>query len=333
MKIPARTVCDALYKRGIRFISGKWFHDNIEIKNIKRYLYSVSTQIQNANDTKSVVDTFIEMYGEEGWWPEMPIIQEARDLITTVPPCVPLTEKQLKLIHLLLCRDIEVMIILCGIGGSGKSTFANIICQIFEGDTASLTLEDLSNDFMLAEGVNKRLIYADELNGSDIDNSKIKTLISKQMVQVNPKNLRPYQARWQAPLFASCNKPPKLDLSDTGILRRICYFNMDVKIKKPDLSLQKRIYDHSELVNIVRLALDTDLTDWEQDFKDETRNLLRCNNSVYLCQMKDLKSTNYNNYAQMCKDKGLKPFSEPNWENVKNLLLEWEEEEENELPF
>lgn len=334
MKAAARDICDLLYERNIRFISGKWFHNDNEIKDINKYLYKATKVIRDSNDCKLVINTFIDMYGENGWWPELPIIKEARELVTTVPPCVPLSDKQLKLIHILLDRDAEFMFILCGVGGSGKSTFANLICQIFEDDTAALTLEDLSNDFMLAEGVAKRLIYADELNSSDIDNGQIKTLISKQMVQVNPKNKTPYQARWQSPLFASCNKAPKLDLSDTGIIRRIVFFNMNTKIKNPDPKFQKQRFDHSDLVNIVRLALDIDMTNWFDDFKQETRDLLKSNNSVWLCQGKSLDATDYKFYSNECNHKGLRPFSEPKWKDVKELLMDWEYEEiKDELPF
>lgn len=337
-KLPAKDICKILYKKGIRFISGKWFCNNVEIRQINKYLYRVdeiSFAINDVNDTRRVVDTFIEMYGEDGWWPTMPIIEEARLLIRPHKPCFPLSRKQLLLIKRLLLGDEEVMFILCGVGGSGKSTFANIVCQIFDNDVGILTLDDTTNDFKVAEVVNNRLIYADELNASELDNGKIKTMVSKQQMTINPKNETPYKARWQGSFLYSCNVEPKLDLKDSGLLRRIVYLFMNEKIKNPDKTMQKKIYDHDELVNIVRLALDEDDTDWYKEFKYETRMLLRQNNSVFQCmdEVAGVGGTPYETYKRNAMNKGLKPFSEPNFLQIREVLGQWEKEEKDDLPF
>lgn len=342
-RTPARNICDRLYKSGIRFISGKWFKFNVdgqckEIIHFQKYLYYIKelkTFIGDSNDTRRVINTFVEMYGESGWWPEMPIIAEARALKETREPCFPLTHKQLILIKRLVLGDSEYMYILCGVGGSGKSTFANIIVQIFNNDVSSLTLEDLSCDFKMAQGVNSRLIYADELNADDIDNGIIKTLVSKQEVTINPKNETPYQARWQGTMLFSCNNAPYMDLKDSGMIRRICYVNMDEKIKNPDPKMQKKIYSHEDLVNIVALALKEDDTNWFDCFKYETRELLKKNNNVWLSRdlVVGVKDTPYESYKTNANRQGLKVMSEPNFLKVREVLGQWEKEEDEELPF
>lgn len=341
-KLPTRNICDKLYSLGIRFISGKWFRFKegkcIEIRHFPKYLYgiqSLSPYIQDSHDTRRIIDTFIEMYSENDWWPQMPIIEEALKLEKLTEPCFPFTHKQLVLIKRLVLGDSEYMFILCGIGGSGKSTFANIVCQIFDNDVASLTLEDLSCDFKMAQGVNSRLIYADELNAEDLNNGIIKTLVSKQEVTVNPKNETPYQARWQGTLFFSCNTAPYMDLKDSGMIRRVCYVNMDEKIKNPDPKMQKKKYTHEELVNVVAHALREDDTNWFDLFKHETRELLRKNNSVWLSRdpVVGMKDTPYESYKENATRKGLKAMSEPNFLKVRDVLGEWEEEEDAELPF
>lgn len=327
-----------LYSRGIRFISGKWFHEGIEIRDFNKYLYRIKGFehfIKDSSDTKRVKDTFVEMYGEDGWWPEMPIIKEAKEFIDKgllTPLAYPLSHKMLILIKLLLTKDTEYLVILCGIGGSGKSTFANIICQIFGNDTASLTLSDLSNDFLMAQGANSRLIYADELNSDELDNGVIKTLVSKQMVTINPKNEKPYQARWQGTLFFSCNTEPRLDLTDSGLVRRVLYFYMNEKIKNPNPSLQKKEFTHEEIVNFVAHALIEESEDIYDEFKTETHNLLMRNNSVYLCAdlVAGVKDTPYLTYVNNCKEKGLRAMSEPKFTGIKELIGGWIDED---LPF
>lgn len=336
----ATDVCDLLYNQGYRFISGKWFFNDTEIKNFTKHLYTIKdirVLLRSDKDTENIRDTFIDMYSDLGKWPALPIIKEAQDLQELKPLCFPLNVKQLIIINRLLTGIDEKFYILTGVGGSGKSTFANIIKQIYENDVASLTLEDLSNDFKLATGINKRLIYADELNSDDMNNGIIKTIASKQEITVNPKYGHSYNAVFQGGLLFSCNKAPKLDLSDTGIIRRICYYSMNTKIEKPDPTLQKREWTHEDLVNIVAHALRVDTTGWEELFKDETREILKSNNSVWLCRGSTLEATTFEGYTEMARKKGLKPFSEPRFDEVKELLLTWEREaldyDDDDLPF
>lgn len=302
----------------LRFISGKWFYDETEIKDIRKYLYK-SIYIDNPNQLDDVIQSLILEFGETGTWLPLPIIKEAQSLEKLEPLCYPLNEKQLIIINYLLRHDEEIFFILTGVGGSGKSTFANIICKIFDNDTAALNLSDLSDDFKLATGIDKRLIYSTEINSDDINNGVLKQLFSNEEITINGKFEKPYKARCQSAFFFNCNRPPRLDLSDTGMLRRILYYSMDEKIKNPDPKLAKMEWNHEQLVNVVAHALKVDMTDWKKKFEKETRYNLVKDNSVF----RFLNLTNYNDYSSRCKEDGLKPFSKPKWEEIRDLLLEW----------
>ena len=302
----------------LRFISGKWFYKDNEIRNIKKY-FLVSGYADTMNELDNIIDMYQVMYGEIGKWFDLPIIKEAKALKKLQPMCYPLNQKQLKIINYLLRHDEEIFFILTGVGGSGKSTFGNIICKIFDNDTAALNLSDLGEDFKLATGINKRLIYSTEINSDDINNGVLKQLFSNEEITINPKYEQPYKTRCQSAFFFNCNKNPRLDLCDTGMLRRILYYSMDEKIKNPDPTLNKKEWTHSDLVNIVAHALAVDMTDWKKDFEQETRYNLIKDNSVY--RFKDCDD--YSKYVEKCKDEGLKPFSKPNWDNIRDLLKEW----------
>lgn len=320
-KITQRQITLDIYnitKGKLKFISGKWFYDKTEIKDIRKYILS-SYAISSINELDGVIEMYKIMYGETGVWPELPIIEKARNLKELKPLCYPLNNKQLKIINYLLRHDEEVFFILTGVGGSGKSTFGNIICKIFDNDTASLNLSDLSDDFKLASGIDKRLIYSTEINSDEINNGVLKQLFSNEEITVNPKYQQPYKARCQSAFFFNCNKNPKLDLSDTGMLRRILYYSMNTKIKNPDPTLNKKEWTEEDLVNIVAHALKVDMTDWKKDFEEETRYNLIKDNSVYRFKY----VTEYKEYDKKCRESNLKPFSEPNWENIRDLLAEW----------
>ena len=322
----------------LEFISGKWFIDKQEVKDIDKYLLLSSNNIGNVSKLKDVKECFIILFGSTGRWYDLPIVEAARNYTKKHQMCYPLKTKQLMIINYLLRHDEEIAFILTGVGGSGKSTFANIICQIFDNDTAALNLSDLSNPFTLATGINKRLIYSTEINSDEMDNGILKQLFSNEEITINPKNQQPYKTRCQSSFFFNCNVAPKLDLADTGLLRRILYYDMNVRIKNPDKTLNKREWTYDDLVNIVRHALDVDMTDWQKKFEQETRYYVVKNNSVYI----NRREEKYNDYVVECRAQGLKPYSKPKWENIRALLKEWnlidktqlvEVDPDDELPF
>lgn len=318
---------------GLRFINGKWFKNTEEILNINYYLMG-RFNFNSISQIKDVID-FIKILSEEDEtlkWPEMKIITYAKNYKTPHEMAFPLNNKQLMIINRLLMQQDEKMFIVYGCGGSGKSTFLNIVKQIFNAQFASLNLEQLSNEFTLAKAVGKRLICSDELNGSDLNNAVLKTIISRQPVMINPKNMSPYQATINASLLFSCNKAPRIDISDTGMIRRVCYYEMNQKIKDPDPSFQKQVYNFDDLVNIVWHALQLDTKDWEKLFEQETREILTKNNSVYLGYryykevMKVEKlgyGYDYSFYKSYCQNYGYKAYNLINWNEIKEQLIEW----------
>lgn len=322
-----------MHDNGVIFVSGKWFDKKgDEILYMDRFismkfdLYKIDTQ-KKIDDVK---EAFIRLYGQKGFWPELPIVREARardygNLGFDLPPLAfPLSEKQLIIIKvLLMAGDEEAFFITTGVGGSGKSTFGNIVKQIFgEDQIANVKLQDLGKDFKIAEAINKRLIYSEELGMSQLDDNAVanlKMIVSNQSMMVNPKFKTPFEGKWQASLLFNCNKAPKIDVTDSGFLRRINYFEMNKKIPNPDPKFKKAEYTHEELVNIVAYALATDTTGWRKRFEKETHIYLAKNNSVYLCRHNGI----YTDYCTTCKALNLKPFSEPNWREIRELFIEW----------
>lgn len=304
---------------GLRFISGKWFLDGKELKDVDKFIIQTDINVNTMDKVKRVKDMFITMHGEDGDWLELPIIKEARAQNGLKPLCFPLNHQQLTIINrLLLGGDEEVAFICTGVGGSGKSTFLNIVKQIFDNDVAACTLSDLSG-FNISEAVSHRLIASDELAADELDNALLKSIISRQHIQVNPKGQTPYQTKCQSALFFCCNEAPKIDLDDTGMLRRIIYYKMNEKIKNPDKSLNHKAWTRKDLINIVAHALALDMTDWKKQFEEDTHYYLLKNNSVF--RFKDIED--YDLYVEKCKQTRLKPFSEPKFISIRALIDEW----------
>ena len=324
MRINWCNIATMLYDKGLEFISGKWFFKGEEIKDIEKWLLH-SDEMPYADifysnlDVARCRDTFITSYKTTGDWFELPIIAEAKAQKELKPMCMSLDTKQLKIIRALLTPHEQKFFIITGVGGSGKSTFLNLIKQIFDNDYASLSLTDLSCEYKLAAGVSKRLICSDELNAEDLNSSIIKTITSKQGYTVNPKFVAPYEVTFQSSFIFCCNKPPRLNINDSGIMRRIVYYGMEKKIVSPDLKLAYATWSHDDLVNIVAHALALDMTDWEKDFEEDTRYYVTKYNSVYIFR----DSTEYLDYKIKSANAGYKPFNQYNWEEVRQILDEW----------
>lgn len=321
-----------------QYISGKLFdiRTNREIKESDLKKFILDTVIKNQGyitkdgviipllikDIEDIMDNLLALNKDE-LWPELPLVTKAKEL-GPLPLdsklTFPLTKKQLIIINRLLFHpEDEVIFITTGIGGTGKSTFLNLIKQLFDNDFSPTTLSDLSNDFSLAEAIKHRLICSDELAKGELDNKILKTLASKQPVFANPKHKTGYMVKTQSALFWCCNEAPKIDATDTGILRRIVFYCRNKVIENPDTSLNKKEFSEDDLLNIIRYSLNFDNKDWKKPFERETHNIIMKDNNVYIC--KDART--YEEYRTLCIEKGLKPFSEPNWRKLSELFEEW----------
>lgn len=330
-------ISDILIEQGFHIISGKIFNSkNEEIKYHdfrKSLIYSYHLLV---SDAEKVIEQLFGL-GEIGKWHDLPLVEEAKKLgaiynDSEMP--FPLDYKQLQIINIMLYHEEEeALFIVTGVGGSGKSTFLNIVKQLFDNDYSSASLSDLANEFNVAEAVKHRLICSDELAKGDLDSKVLKQLASKQNMLVNPKGKTAYEVKTQSSLFWCCNNVPKIDCTDTGILRRLIYYCRDTPIKNPNKSLNNKEYTHDELLIIARRALAFEDKNWRSLFEKETHKCIMSNNSVALC-----KTSDYSSYKDKCIKKGLKPFSEPNFEQILDLFNEWKGEqgvkfEEDDLPF
>lgn len=339
-----------LNKANVEFISGKYFatinNQPQEINKIEQYISKTYTDAYGAYNlllTSEIeeIKNQLVMQSTRDLWHNLPLVDKAKELgpinDNSEAP-FELEYKQYIILNRLLYHPLdEVMFITTGVGGSGKSTFLNIIKQLFNNDVASIPLSELQG-FMIAQATQHRLVASDEIGSKELNNDVLKQLISKQELDVNPKYGKPYHTHCQSNFFYCCNKAPKIDVTDTGILRRIVFYSRDTKIQNPNTSFNKQIYTEEQLLWFARRALAFEDENWFDNFKQETHYYLESQNSVYIC--KDAKD--YQEYKAQCALKGLKAFSEPNWQSIKDLFEQWEEEDnhfeiagisDDELPF
>ncbi len=327
---------------GIHAISGKLYFKDRELteKQLQRFIIKNKFAI-DISDVNNIINNLISRGSDENW-PELPLVKKAKELgplSKNTKLAFDLDSKQLQLINIMLFHpEEERLFITTGIGGSGKSTFLNIIVQLFNNDVASATLEDLGDYSKLALAVKHRLIASDELNAGAINNGVVKTLASKQRLLIEQKYIPAYEVKTQTTLFFCCNKAPFIDVADSGLLRRIVFYERNTKIQNPIFGLQKRVYTEDELLDIARTALAYEDSNWFSQFKEETNRYILKSNSIYLAYMASMEKkcyNGYNGYKDWCYQNGFKPYNSSNWKEIYDEIIKMvgESIDEDSLPF
>ena len=121
---------------------------------------------------------------------------------------------------------IQKFIVLYGEGGTGKSTFLNILQMLFEGYYATFEAKSLASNnsqFALEQFKSNPLVAMQhDGNLSHIeDNSKLNSLIAHEPLIVNEKFKSQYESRFSAFLFMGTNKPVQITDAKSGMIRRL----------------------------------------------------------------------------------------------------------------
>lgn len=127
-------------------------------------------------------------------------------------------------------KNIQKFIVIYGEGGSGKSTFLNILQRLFDGYYTTFEAKALtgsSNQFA-TEAFRGNPLVAIQHDGdlSKIqDNTKLNSIVSHEEMTMNEKYKSSYTAKANAFIFMATNQPVKITDAKSGIIRRL----IDVK--------------------------------------------------------------------------------------------------------
>ena len=320
----------------LQFISGKWFLNGKEYKlygmgGITYILCNVMPSYfgSEANTNKFIKWVINTRSDTDGEWPEMPILKLAKEKIAEgyIPPkelAYPLNEKELKIIHYLLDGDPKdtYAIFFCGAGGTGKSSVCNVMASLFgESDVCTCGFNQITEKFAREPMAGKRLWYDADINAawSDKSSNIFKKIITHDKDQFEKKGKDPYTARYRCKALFCCNTPPKFDLTDSCILRRILYYYKNDKIKNPNGEYADKKYTQEELLDIAVTALLTDMTNWTDDFIEDTHKIIIETNSVGKYGM----VKEYDTYVELCQSARVLPYGKEKWEILKEIFKQW----------
>lgn len=193
------------------------------------------------------------------YWNIHPILQKGIDMYNEsvrsgngLPP-LPMNLSTKALIFggiALFYREESILMFLYGTGGSGKSTFANILRWCVGGDASDTSYSSLQTQFGIATMISHRLNICDESSTIAVNDDLFKRLANYgSQIAVEPKFMTGYSAVLQTRVIFTCNTTPILDFTDTGITRRVIYYEYEKEIDRNWLT---KTDEYGQKVNLSR---------------------------------------------------------------------------------
>lgn len=164
--------------------------------------------------------------------------------------------------YILLRRnEYGKVFIFTGDGKNGKSTFLKMI-RAFTGNenTASLDLKELGQRFKTAELFGQLVNIGDDISGEYIkDSSELKKLATGETLNVERKGRDPFDFQNYSKLIFSANKPPKINDTSSGLMRRLMMvpFNavFDPSDEDYDPFIQDKLISDESMEYMLQLAI------------------------------------------------------------------------------
>lgn len=147
---------------------------------------------------------------------------------------------------LLKRNQFEKFFIFQGEGGTGKSTFMNLIQKMVSEENCShVALADFDKDYYLASTLSKLVNLDDDIVDSRAleASGRFKSFVSGNVITVRQIYREPIEFAPYATLIFNCNKLPKIMDKTSGLYRRMILVELNHKVAKPDPSFMLKVTD------------------------------------------------------------------------------------------
>lgn len=169
--------------------------------------------------------------------------------------------------YCLLKKNIfEKFVIAKGEGGTGKSTYTNLLHKLVGGDinASHIGLADFDKDYYLATTVGKLVnIDDDVVDGKILENTgRFKSIISGNVISVRQIYKEVIDFKPYITCIFSCNKLPRIMDKTSGLYRRMVLIELNNKVLNPDPLFMNKVTDQDmsyflfKAVEGVKLAIE-----------------------------------------------------------------------------
>ena len=149
--------------------------------------------------------------------------------------------------YCLLKRNMfEKFFLFKGEGGTGKSTYLNLISRMVGPENcAYVGLADFDKDYYISTCVTKLVNIDDDVVDSRMleNTGRFKSIVSGNKITVRQIYQEPCDYIPYCTCIFSCNKLPKIADKTTGLYRRIVLLELNAHISKPDPQFMNKITD------------------------------------------------------------------------------------------
>lgn len=150
--------------------------------------------------------------------------------------------------YCLLKKNLFEKFFICkGEGGTGKSTYMNLLHKMVGGDIncSHIGLADFDKDYYLASTVGKLLnIDDDVVDGKTLENTgRFKSIISGNVISVRQIYREVMDFIPYITCIFSCNRLPRIMDKTSGLYRRMVLIELNHKVKKPDPLFMNKVTD------------------------------------------------------------------------------------------
>lgn len=140
--------------------------------------------------------------------------------------------------YCLLKKNIFTKFVICkGEGGTGKSTYTNLLQRLVGDENCShISLSEFDKDYYISTTVGKLLNVDDDIaDGKALEyTGKFKSMISGEKISVRQIYREVMDFKSFATCVFSCNKLPKIMDKTSGLYRRLILIELNNKVAKPD---------------------------------------------------------------------------------------------------
>lgn len=147
---------------------------------------------------------------------------------------------------LLRRNNFHKFFVIVGPGGSGKSTFGNLIRRMFPPKLVSkVALSQFDQDYHLSTLIGSMVNIDDDASNEKLlkDAGRFKSITAGQPVLVRPIYSEPLELICMATIIVLANAMPKIQDDSEGLYRRLMLVELTNKIKVPDRDFDSKITD------------------------------------------------------------------------------------------
>jgi hypothetical protein len=178
----------------------------------------------------------------------------------------------------------QVILMLLGAGGTGKSTITNIVRMFYDGEDVGIMGNNFSKTFGLADIYDKFAFIAPEIKKDwGIDQAEFQEIVSGGKLNVNIKHQKSERVEWTAPGMLGGNENPGFVDNASSIQRRVVVTRFDKKVMDGDPALARKL--ELEVGNILKQCnmyylhyvneyKEKDLWSWVPEYFLQTQKLM-----------------------------------------------------------